>query len=183
MSIYIALLRGINVSGYNKIKMTELKLLFINEGFNDITTYIQSGNVIFKSDESDTNKLEKQLIKAIKLQFNYSISVLILAEEKLQTIYTSNPFLQRSNIDISKLYVTLLNDAPFKEGIPLLKSYSTKQEEFYIDNKTVYLYYPNGYGRSKLTNNVIESKLKTSATSRNWKTISKLVELNSKKIE
>lgn len=103
MTIYIALLRGINVSGHNKIKMVELKQLFNDLGFNEVTTYIQSGNVIFQSEELATNKIEQIIIEAIEKKFGYSIKVLVLTKNDLKTIFESNPFIQRENIDITKL--------------------------------------------------------------------------------
>jgi len=178
MKTYIALLRGINVSGKNLIKMAELKVLFTKIGLNDVTTYIQSGNVIFTSEENNTLKIETEIIKAIKTKFGYDLKVLVITKKLLKNIFSSNPFLADKNKVLSSLFVTFLHESPNKEGIPLLKNYTTKQEEFIVDNKIVYLHYPNGSGRSKLSNNLIESKLKSSATTRNWRTITKLLELS-----
>lgn len=179
MTIYIALLRGINVSGHNKIKMVELKQLFIDLGFNEVTTYIQSGNVIFQSEELATNKIEQIIIEAIEKKFGYSIKVLVLTKNDLKTIFESNPFIQRENIDITKLHVTILKTKPETEGIESIENLIvTSDDEFKILNKSVFLYCPNGAGNTKLTINLFEKKLKTVATSRNWKTITKLVELS-----
>lgn len=180
MTTYIAFLRGINVSGHNKIKMIELKQLFIDIGFSEITTYIQSGNVVFKTTEKNTSKIAQSIINAIQQQFGYSIKVLILTKIALSQIYNSNPFIERNNeIDISKLCVTLLDNIPTPEGVNLLEGINTNTtDEFLVKDKTVYLNCPNGFGKTKLTNNLFERKLKVNATTRNWKTITKLIELS-----
>jgi uncharacterized protein (DUF1697 family) len=104
--------------------------------------------------------------------------VLVLNKKSLETIFNSNLFLQKSGIDISKLHVTLLSNEPVYEGIKQINEMTTNQDEFDIVDKCIYLYCPNGYGNTKLNNNLFEKKLKVSATTRNWNTISKLVELS-----
>jgi len=177
MTTYIALLRGINVSGHNKIKMAELKQLFLGMGFNDITTYIQSGNVIFKSSEENNSKIEQQIITQVKQVFGLTIKVLVITKKQLKTVFKLNPFLKNNAIDIKALYVIFLKENYFAEGINLIEPYK-KNEEFKLVGNSVYLNYSNGAGNSKLTTNLFETKLKTTATARNWRTITKLVELS-----
>lgn len=179
MQVYIALLRGINVSGHNKIRMTDLKELFLKVGFSDASTYIQSGNVVFKSALKDTASMEDTITKAIKESLGYSVKVLVITKNELNFIYESNPFLvENKSADTSKLGVTLLKDKPNEEGIKLLNSVViSNSDEFKMIEKIVYLCVPNGFGITKLTNNLFENKLKTDATSRNWRTITKLIEL------
>jgi uncharacterized protein (DUF1697 family) len=180
MLTYIALLRGINVSGHHKIKMTELKQLFINLGYHDVVTYIQSGNVIFKSHIKESILIEDTVISAISKHFGHTIEVLILTKNDLITIFNANPFLAKDlTTDISKLHVTILNKMPDLDGIPTVEILVTNSDdEFQLIENAIYLYCPNGYGNTKLNNNLFEKKLKVSATTRNWKTISKLVELS-----
>jgi len=180
MKTYIALLRGINVSGKNLIKMVELKQLFIDLGFFEVTTYIQSGNVIFQSSEKKISKVEGKIIDEVKKIFGHSINVLVITKANLTTVFTSNPFLKIETIETKTLYVILLKDNYFTEGIKELEPYLTNNEEFKIIANCAYIYYPNSAGNSKLTINIFEKKLKTSATSRNWRTITKLVELSNK---
>ena len=175
---YIALLRGINVSGCNKIKMTELKQLYIELGFINVTTYIQSGNMVFQTNIEELDKIEQQIINSIKQTFGYLIQVIVLTKKSLETIYVSNPFLKEPNIDITKLHVTLLSNRPNESDIIPLKTLGKNEDTFIIVDKTIYLYCPNGYGKTILNNNLFEKKLKVSATTRNWNTISKLVELS-----
>lgn len=178
MNVYIALLRGINVSGKNKIKMVELKQLILDLGFKNVQTYIQSGNVIFSSEEQNTSKIEKLIIDEIKKQFNYSVKVLVLQKEELELVFKSNPFIKDNSLDFKKIGITFLKEIPTEEGITKVKTLATKDELVIFENKAAYLYSPNGFGSTKLTNNAIENKLKTTATTRNWNTISKLVTLS-----
>lgn len=180
MTTYIALLRGINVSGHYKIKMAELKQLFINLGFNNIITYIQSGNVIFESSEKNNSKIEEQIVEQVKNEFGHTIKVLVITKDNLRNIFTSNPFLKDETIDTKALYVILLKENYFVEGIKLIEPYITNKEELKIVGNCAYIQYPAGAENSKLTINIIEKKLQTVATSRNWRTITKLVELSNK---
>jgi uncharacterized protein (DUF1697 family) len=178
MITYIALLRGINVSGHNKIKMSELKQLFVNLGFYDVTTYIQSGNVIFQSLQKNCSKLEEQITEQVNKEFGHTIKVLVITKKQLKTVFESNPFLKNKEIDIRALYAIILKSNYLAKGIKLLAPYLTNDEEVKIVDNCAYIHYPNGAGKSKLTINIIEKKLETIATSRNWRTITKLVELN-----
>lgn len=178
MNTYIALLRGVNVSGKNKIKMVELKQLFINLGFCNVVTYIQSGNVIFSSEETNNSKIEKQLITAIKTNFGHSIKILVLKKNELAMAFKSNPFLNKSYIDFKKMCATFLDNIPNKEGKAKVFALANSEEEVIFKENIIYLYCPKGFGSSKLSNNNIEAKLKVSATSRNWNTVTKLVELS-----
>ncbi|SNR38068.1 DUF1697 domain-containing protein [Lutibacter flavus] len=180
MTTYIALLRGINVSGKNIIKMVELKQLFINLGYYDVITYIQSGNVLFKSSIKEQQLLEDTIVAAISKHFEYDVNVLVLTKNELTTIFNSNPFLAKdSAMDISKLHLTLLNNEPDlskKHQIETLVINS--DDEFIIHKNSVYLHCPNGQAKTKLTNNLFQKKLNSAATTRNWRTITKLIELS-----
>ena len=180
MKTYIALLRGINVSGKNIIKMTELKQLFLNEGFKNVTTYIQSGNVVFNTTENSKIKLEQLISIAIKNQFGYNINLLILTNKELETVFNNNPFIvKNTEIDITKLGVSLLNTAPDLSKISEIEALVVDNDDkFILPEKRIYLLFPNGPAKTKLTNNLFEKKLKTVATTRNWKTITKLIELS-----
>lgn len=178
MNTYIALLRGINVSGHNKIKMADLQKLFIQIGQSNVLTYIQSGNVIFSSKEIDISKLEQTIIHEIEKQFNYIIKVLVLKKNELDAIYSFNAFPNIPELNFKKVGVTFLQEKPTEEGIEKVKSLAAADEKLIFNEKSLYLYCPNGFGRTKLSNNNIEAKLKIAATSRNWNTIAKLVELS-----
>lgn len=185
MTSYIAFLRGINVSGKNSIKMAELSVHLKNSGLKEVNTYIQSGNILFKYKETESVIIEKLIFNTINKHYGYNVNILVLTNNELEEVYNSNPFWERKQlVETSHLYVTLLNNNPNIEGIPQIDNLIiNNDDEFIVNNKTIYLYCPNGYGKTKLSNNLFERKLNSPATSRNWKTITKLIELSKKQVE
>lgn len=180
MDPFIALLRGMNVSGKNLLKMVDLKQLLIAIGFTEVVTYIQSGNIVFKTEETNTSKIADHIYYAIKEKFGYEIKVLVLTKNELYKAFNSNPFLNSKDEDITKLCITFLSNSPYLENVPKIEEINSNTEDtFFIKGKLVYLKCPNGFGRTKLTNNLFERKLKVDATTRNWKTITKLIALSS----
>lgn len=177
MPRYISILRGINVSGRNKIRMEELRQLLENLSFQNIQTYIQSGNIVFDSSEKDTKILQDQITSAIKDKYKFDVPALVLNNSELNDIFRNNPYINERGLPEEKLHATILSAKPSKACAIGIVSKKSLPDEFIIAGRTVYLYCPNGYGRTKLTNNFFENKLKTFATTRNWKTISKLVEI------
>jgi len=173
---YIALLRGINVSGQKIIKIDELRKLFENLGFKNVKTYIQSGNVVFNSKIESIDKIVKSIEKKIKEVFSFDVTVIIRNRDELGKIIQINPFLK--NKPVEKLYVSFLSDIADDNKTEKLYKYRSETEEFLLIGKEMYLYYPDGYGRSKLTNNIFESKLGVKATTRNWNTVNKLFEMS-----
>ena len=171
------MLRGINVSGQKKIKMDELKSLYESLNFNNVQTYIQSGNVIFKSENTDSEKLEKLIGEKINQSFGYSVVVFVKTVNEIQQTINQNPFLNKSKEDITKLCVTFLSSIPDESLIKNLENFKSDSEDFNLIGNEIYLYYPDGYGRTKLSNNFFENKLKVSATTRNWRTVNKLFEI------
>lgn len=172
---YIAFLRGINVGGKNKIKMTDLIKLFELLNFNNVLTYIQSGNVIFDCDTTDTMKLTSQIEIKISETFGFLVKVIIRTDDELRYIASNNPFIKDPNIELNKLYVTFMSNTPDQVLIPLLDVRKGEDEKFIIMKRQIYLYCLNGYGRAKLNNTLIEKKFKNVATTRNWNTITSIV--------
>jgi len=178
MQTYIALLRGINVSGQKKIKMTDLKKSLETLKFSEIITYIQSGNIVFKSDNVSIPALEKQIHNLILKDFGFDVPVLMITQDKLKTVIENNPFEKDATKDPKLFYVVFLKDMPKGENIAHLRSYDYSPEEYILDNKIIYFYAANGAGKAKMNNNFFESKLKVQATTRNWRTTHKLVTLS-----
>lgn len=176
MNKYIALLRGINVSGQKIIKMADLKLLFEDLKFSHIKTYIQSGNVVFCTDKSDSKVIAKLIENKIEKTYAFTVPILILKKSKLEKILLETP-LDINEIDLSKLYFTFLNGIPEKSFVNDILKYNCDSETFIIKKDVIYFHTQIGAGRTKLTNNFFEKKLKVSATSRSWKTTNKLLEL------
>ena len=177
MQNFISILRGINVGGQKKILMSDLKVLYQSLQFKDVETYIQSGNVVFKSDTkfSDT-EMAKEIEKAIEKKYGFQVPVIIRRKKELQNIISDNPFLKDKNIDTKKLHVTFLSNLPDKTNIESIGNIDFLPDQFIIKGKEIYLHIPESYGETKLSNNFFEKKLKVSATTRNWNTVNKLFE-------
>jgi uncharacterized protein (DUF1697 family) len=175
MKTFLSLLRGINVSGQKKIHMTELKILYEDLNFKNVITYIQSGNVIFRS--TNGNNLSKKIEQKIFEKYNFNVPVIIRTTDEMQSIIDGNPFLIEKDIDLSKLHVVYLSENPSHKNSDKIKKSNGEPDTFYISGKEIYLYCPNGYGRTKLTNNFFENKFKVNATTRNWKTTNELLKM------
>ena len=176
---YISLLRGINVSGQKKILMQDLKSLFENLEFKNVITYIQSGNVIFDSPEKNKDALKNKIEIAINQHYKFKVPTEIRTHVEIQNIIKNCPF---KSIDFpengTKILVSFLSATPSKTHVKDLEQFVISPEKLIIKNKEAYLYCPNGYGKSKLTNNFLEKKLAVKATTRNWKSIQKIRELS-----
>lgn len=173
--IYIVLLRGINVSGQKKIKMAELRLVLENMGLVNVQTYIQSGNIVFEHESNDKSELEKMVYQAIKKNFGFDVPVLVLESKDVGRILGESPYQVDGE---NRLYYVLLKTAPLEDLKSAFNALKFDQEDFHITDSCVYLYCKNGYGNAKLNNNLIERKLKVEATTRNHKTMLKLLELS-----
>ena len=176
--VYIAILRGINVAGRNTVAMEHLKQLFGENGFESAVTYIQSGNVVFKSTVAK-GQLAAIISRAIEGRFQLNIHVILVATNEMGNIIKDNPFLNDEDIDEEKLHVTILEKNPDPENLKAIQNLDFTPDRFIVKNNVVYLYCPNGYGKTKLSNTFFENKLKIKASTRNWRTVNKLFELAS----
>jgi uncharacterized protein (DUF1697 family) len=174
---YIALLRGVNVGG-KTLKMADLLEVLKSKGFQNVRTYIQSGNIIFDENNIESGKLSVNIENIISKAFGISVNVIIRTEKELEKIVNNNPLIKTTNNDIDKLHVTFLRESPLPGTIQALETLKDKNEQYILIGKEVYLYCPNGYGKTKLNNANLEKKLKTIATTRNWKTTLKLLDLS-----
>lgn len=174
----IAILRGINVGGKRKVLMADLKLLFAGLGFLDVETYIQSGNVIFNSQE-ELAEISIKIEEAILEKYNFVVPVIVRLVSDLEKSIKNNPFYDGTTNQIKQLCLTFLKESPLKENCLILETLNTKNS-FEIINKDVFIHFEGSYHKSKLTNNFFEKKLNVSATTRNWKTVLKLLALGKK---
>ncbi len=181
MATYISILRGINVSGQKKILMNELKILFEKEGFKNIVTYIQSGNVIFEAGKKTPQQLAQTISKAIEKQYGFEVPVIVRSIDVLQKLIASNPFLKTKNVPVEKLHVTFLSETPAAAELKVLQTFDHSPDQFEVIDQEVFLYCPESYGETKLSNKFFENKLKITATTRNWKTVNTLLALALKK--
>ncbi|MEZ5103178.1 MAG: DUF1697 domain-containing protein [Draconibacterium sp.] len=176
METYIAILRGVNVGG-KTLKMADLRTKIERLGFENVSTYIQSGNVFFQARMEAKEVLEQKIKALILSDLNLDVSVIVLTPKKLEEIINANPYLSDSKKDRAFMHVTFLQTVPGNYNVESIQDKRMGNEEIVFTDEAVYLYCPNGYGTSKLTNNLFESKMKVAATTRNWKTTLKLLEL------
>ena len=177
MTGFVSLFRGINVGGHHKIRMDELKELHESLGFKDVLPYIQSGNVVFTSDEAERAQLRRQIEDGFEKKFGFHVEVIVRTSAELREIIDKNPFSSQPGKESKWVVVMFLAARPDDTAQEdLLKTYAGP-EELFIIGKEVYIYYTNGIGRSKLSNSLLEKKLKTFGTARNWNTILQLQKL------
>jgi uncharacterized protein (DUF1697 family) len=192
--IYVALLRGINVGAHNRMKMQDLVSLFGGLGFENIKTYLQSGNVVFsskagthensgfrsgglKAGNVEAVSIRKAIESAISEHFGFDVTVIIRTIGEMIKTANENPFLKDASIQPDKLHVAFLSDAQAAEKISKLALRKDENERYSIERSEVYLYCPNGYGNTKMNNTAIEKLIGTLATTRNWNSVMALAEL------
>ncbi len=177
MNKYLALLRGVNVSGKNLIKMKDFQTLLLESGFDNVSTYIQSGNIIFKSKSTDNKAIADKMSRLIDEKYSFNIPVIVLTLTELENLIKYNPFTAEANEEPTKVLISFFTDLPSTELIKKFKAAEYETERFKFEGKYTYLYCINGYGKAKINNNFLENKLKINATTRNWKTVLKLFEM------
>ena len=176
MTVIISMLRGVNVGGHNKIKMDALRDLYESLDLRNPQTYVQSGNVVFRAEAKDVAVLAKRIEDAIERKFGFRPGVVLRTTADMRDAITRNPFAKRRGIDASKLLVTFLAAAPSPEAREAVLRIKVGSEEVRIDGRELYVYFPDGMGRSKVWP-ASEKALKKSGTGRNWNTVTKLLEI------
>jgi uncharacterized protein (DUF1697 family) len=178
--IYVALLRGINVGGKNRLPMKALSEVFVQNGCTQVETYIQSGNVVFHATERVARTIPARVSDGILKRFGLQIVVVLRAASELKRATTANPFL-KAGTDVASLHVMFLAGHPTAAQIDSLDPLRSPPDAFIARGSEVYLRLPNGAGRSKLTNAYFDARLGTTSTVRNWRTVLKLVEMTTAK--
>jgi uncharacterized protein (DUF1697 family) len=177
MAVIVSMLRGVNVGGHNQIKMDALRALYQSLKLRDARTYVQSGNVIFRTEERDHAVLAKRIQNGIERSFGFCPDVFLRTCSELRDIVARNPFAKRRDIDPSKLLVTFLARHPRPEARKKALKIKTAPEELRIDGRELIIYYPNGLARPKVPWMAIVKALETSGTGRNWNSVTKLLEI------
>jgi len=177
MKTYISILRGINITGYRIIKMEALRAMYAEMGFVGVQSYIQSGNVIFQSNATTTTELESRITGKIRERFGFEVPVIVLEPGELREIIASSPFHGDPSKDLSKIYLTFLSTIPESARYDTIGERLQLEERCHLIGKTIFHYCPAGYGTTKLSTNFLESRLKVTATSRNWKTTLNLLQM------
>jgi uncharacterized protein (DUF1697 family) len=173
---HVALLRGINVGGKNKLPMTNLARMFVEEGCHDVRTFIQSGNVIFRAESEVVALLSDRIVEQIAKRYKYQTSLILRTAADLDSIVRHNPFLKRG-VPQDDLHVLFLADIPEPSAAGLLDRNRSAPDEFEVRGREIYLSLPNGAAKTKLTNAYFDSRLATTSTGRNWRTTTKLLAL------
>jgi len=173
---FVVLLRGINVGGHNKVLMAELRSALANAGFENVSTYIQSGNVLLDGAGRTEGDVVKAVEGVMEDQFDLSIPVVARAAEEWTGILAANPFPEAES-DPKLLHVSLCDTAPTADAVDAFDAESYHPDRLAVVGRHLYLWYPNGSGRSKLTGAVLERKLELTTTARSWSTMLRLAEI------
>jgi uncharacterized protein (DUF1697 family) len=180
MTVIISMLRGVNVGGHNKIKMEALRALYESLKLRDAQTYVQSGNVIFRTDERDMARLARRIEDGIERKFGFRPDVILRTAAEMREVITRNPFAKRRGIEPGKLLVSFLGSDPGEEGREKVRQMKCDPEELRIEGREICIYFPNGAGRSKLQWAGLGKMLKTTGTGRNWNSVTKMLEMAEK---
>ena len=177
MKTYIALLRGINVSGQKRLKMADLRTTLQKLPFESVETYIQSGNIVFKTVGASITQLQESIKKQIGITFGFDVPVVVKLAHDFRQILRDSPYTEAVDIEAKRIYYTFFNNRPSQDAILNLDQSDYPNELFEITPNCIYLNCTNGMGKAKLTNNIIEKKLDVQATTRNHRTMVKLMEM------
>lgn len=178
MQTYISILRGINVSGQKPVRMADLKSLYESLGFGNVETYVQSGNVVFDSEEIDSEILTKSIEGQIEKTFEFAVPVLVHSADDFLRVIKNHPFKEEEPV---RVLVTFLYQHPEQSKLDDLSRYEDKVDKFAIGEQEIFLFCPGGYGKTKLSNTFFEKKLSVIATTRNWKTVNALYQMASER--
>lgn len=181
MTTHLALLRGINVSGHNMIKMEALKTTLENIGFENVQTYIQSGNVFIDTPEENPAKVGFMIKQEIYKVFGHDVPVVMIGKQDLEACFKNNSFLKEKDADLKKIYVAFISTTLKSESINELKISQFKPDVAAIDESRIYIKYAVGAGKTRLDQKYIEKKLNVTATIRNWNTVTQLLKMYEEK--
>ena len=171
----VAMLRGVNVGGHQKIGMAALRDLCTSLGLRDVQTYIQSGNLVFREDGEDPVAIARKLEKAIEGGFGFRPAVIVRTASELRKVVAKNPFAGRPGVEPNRLLVVFMDSAPTKQARDLLLGLPCEPEELHIHGRELYIYYPHGMAHPKIPLVRMEKTLQCASTGRNWNTVNKLL--------
>jgi uncharacterized protein (DUF1697 family) len=174
---YVSLFRGINVGGNRKVAMKDLKEMHEALGFGDVVHYIQSGNVVFTSDDTNVQDIQQRIERSFEQKFGFATAGIVRNSNELDEIIEKNPFRNQPDRESKWIVVMFLATHADPMAEEALHKVYTGPEEIFVLGQEVYIYYPGGIGNSKLTNSFLEKKLKTVGTARNLNTVLKLQEM------
>ncbi|MEO1546340.1 MAG: DUF1697 domain-containing protein [Bacteroidota bacterium] len=174
METYIILLKGVNVGGNNRIKMAEFREHLLKKGFKNVKTYIQSGNIVLSHD-SFIDEVKKEVVEVLSQDYGYNVSVLVFTLQQFEDILAKCPYDMPEND--KKVYFSFLEEVPDTKLLEEFQSISFPDELFELGEQCIYLLFQSGYSKANMTNTFIIKKLKVAASTRNLKTVKKILEL------
>ena len=177
MPVLISMLRGVNLGPHNRIKMDELRAVYSALKFEAPRTYVQSGNVIFKTKEKNSAQLAKKIQTAIQKAFGCCPEVILRTTEEMREAIAASPFADRPKLEPGKILVTFLAADPPREAQATLSKFIDYPEELHLKGRELYIYFPNGAGRSKLPWSSVEKLLKVTGTARNWNSVTNMLKM------
>jgi uncharacterized protein (DUF1697 family) len=180
MPVLVTFLRGINVGGHAIVKMDALRALFVALKFQDPQTYVQSGNIVFKTSQHNLPAIAVTIQRAVEKKFACRPEVILRTVEDLRVVVAKNPFAKRPDIEPGKLLVSFLADAPAKDAPEKLRLMAISPEELHLVNREIYIYFPSGMGKSKLPWSRMDKVLKTPGTGRNWNSVQAILAMAEK---
>lgn len=175
MPVLISMFRGVNVGSHNRIKMDSLRAVYESLKLEEPRTYLQSGNVIFRTKEKNTVALAKKISNAFENKFGFHSEVILRSVEELRKAIAASPFAGRSDMDPGKLLVTFLDGDPSPDAHATLRSLKGHPEELHLLGRELYIYFPDGAGKSKLPWSSVAKMLKTTGTARNWNSVTQML--------
>jgi uncharacterized protein (DUF1697 family) len=178
MHTYIAFLRAVNMAGHNSVKMKDISALFTDIGFSKVETYIQSGNIIFQTATEDdySRIIEENILSAT----GFNITVMIRTPDQLKKLIKSNPFRDPGKFNPGRVAVLFLTSEPGEDVKAKMSDYDFSPDKFVISEKNVFIFCPDGFGRSKLSTGFFEKKMGIKCTARNWNTVNAILEIAEK---
>jgi uncharacterized protein (DUF1697 family) len=176
MPRYIALLRSVNVASHGRLSMADVTQSFLALGYADVSTYIQTGNIFFKSPGKSASKLASDIEGQLELDFGSSPAVILRTIPELTRVAATSPF-PAQGADPSRHHVTFLAEEPSPDRLDAFSPPASAHDELVIIGREVFVHTPDGYGNSKLNGAMLERRLGVVSTTRNWNTVTKLCEL------
>jgi len=177
MPVLISMLRGVNLGPHNRIKMEALRALYESLGFEGVRTHVQSGNVVFRTKETSVTKVATKIEDAIEKKFKFRPAVIVRTTEDLRKAVARTPFDSNRKLEPSKILVTFLASEPPPDTRGNLARFQSHPEELHLKGRELYIYFPNGAGRTKLPWSSVEKFLKVTGTARNWNSVLAMLEM------
>jgi uncharacterized protein (DUF1697 family) len=177
MPVLISMLRGVNLGPHNRIKMDDLRALYESLHLDDPRTYVQSGNVIFRTKEKNPANLAKKIQAGIREEFGFRPEVILRTIEELKQSLAANPSQNRPDLEPSKLLITFLSAAPTGQAQAAIRNLKVQREELHLIGRELYIYFPDGIGKSKVPWSSVEKLLKVTGTARNLNSVVKMLQI------